>query len=164
MWLIIFIRWHRLHPRRIIRGQKVHASILFANAYKPRATLGEGFGIPVIQAKSADTELDQEIWDTGMFDDTAAQELVTYLGGQQGVAPIYLDRLLFMLRFSEFPSLIALICYFTSSPPEEGRECVRKVSGWRETFESLIENRSGLVRLVTIVAYYEAGEFIFWCP
>ncbi|KAF8554212.1 hypothetical protein OG21DRAFT_1522574 [Imleria badia] len=132
-------RWHRLHPRRIIPGQKVHASILFANAYKPRATLGEGFDIPVIHAKSTDKELDQEIWDTGMFDDTAAKELVAYLGGQQGVAPIYLNRLLFMLRF------------------KEGRECVRRVPGWRETFESLIENRGGLVRLVTIVAYYEAA-------
>lgn len=27
---------------------------------------------------------------------------------------------------------------------------------------SLIENRGGLVRLVTVVAYYEAGEFAFW--
>ncbi|KAF8554217.1 hypothetical protein OG21DRAFT_1115140 [Imleria badia] len=132
-------RWHRSHPRRIIPGQKVHASILFANAYKPRATLGEGFEIPIIDAKSAGVELDQEIWDTGMFDNTAAKGLVAYLGSQQGVTPIYLDRLLFMLRF------------------REGRECVRQVPGWRETFESLIENRGGLVRLVTIVAYYEAA-------
>ena len=91
-----------MHPRRIIPGQKVHASVLFANAYKPRAILGEGFDIPVVHAKSADTELNQEIWDTGMFDNSAAKELVTYLGSQQGVAPMYLDRLLFMLRFSEF--------------------------------------------------------------
>ena len=98
-----------------------------------------------------------------MFDDTAAQELVAYLGSQQGVAPIYFDRLLFMLRFSEFHFPIALTCYLIPLPPEEGRECIRQVSGWRETFESLIENRGGLVRLVTIVAYYEAGEFTFWC-
>lgn len=153
-----------MHPRRIIPGQKIHASIIFANAYKPQATLGDGFDIPVIQAKFADTELDQEFWDTGMFDDTAAKELVAYLGSQQGVAPIYLDRLLFMLRFSEFSSPIVLTCYLIPSPPEEGRECVRLVSGWRETFESLIENRGGLVRLVSVVAYYEAGEFVFCNP
>lgn len=93
--------WHRLQPRRIIPGQKVHASILYANAYKPQASLGEGFDIPILHAE-LDTELDNRIWETGLFDDTAAQELVAYLGGQQGVAPIYLDRLLFMLRFSRF--------------------------------------------------------------
>lgn len=151
-----------MHPRRIIPGQKVHASILFANAYKPRATLGEGFDIPIIHAKSADAELDQDIWDTGMFDDSAARELVAYLGSQQGVAPIYLDRLLFMLRFSEFPFPIVFTCHLIPVPPGEGRECVRQVPGWRETFETLIENRGGLVRLVTIVAYYEAGAFAFW--
>lgn len=29
--------------------------------------------------------------------------------------------------------------------------------------ETLIENHGGLVRLVTIVAYYDAGEFTLWC-
>lgn len=109
-----------MHPRHIIPGQKVHASILFSNTYKPRATLGEGFDIPVIQAKLADTELDQEIWDTGMFNDTAAKELIAYLGSQQGVAPIYLDRLLFMLRFSELSSPIVL-AYYSISPPPRGK-------------------------------------------
>lgn len=94
---------HRLQPRRIIPGQKVHASILYANAYNPQATLGEGFDIPIIHAGLEDTELDNRIWEPGLFDDTAAQELIAYLGGQQGVAPIYLDRLLFMLRFSRVP-------------------------------------------------------------
>jgi len=98
---LAFDSWHRLQPRRIIPGQKVHASILYANAYKPRATLGEGFDIPTIHTGLEDAELDHQIWETGLFDDTAAQELVTYLGSQQGVAPIYLDRLLFMLRFSK---------------------------------------------------------------
>jgi len=72
--------WHRLQPRRIIPGQKVHASILYANTYKPRATLGEGFDIPTIHTGLEDAELDHQNWETGLFDDTAAQELVTYLG------------------------------------------------------------------------------------
>lgn len=97
---LILHSWHRLQPRRIIPGQKVHASILYANAYKPQGSLGEGFDIPVVHT-DLDAELDSRLWETGLFDDTAAQELVTYLGGQQGVAPIYLDRLLFMLRFSK---------------------------------------------------------------
>ena len=92
---------HRLQPRRIIPGQKVHASILYANVYKPQAMLGEGLEIPTIYSGLEDVELDDQIWETELFDDTAAQELVTYLGNQQGVAPIYLDRLLFMLRFSK---------------------------------------------------------------
>ena len=63
--------------------------------------LGEGLEIPTIYSGLEDVELDDQIWETELFDDTAAQELVTYLGNQQGVAPIYLDRLLFMLRFSK---------------------------------------------------------------
>lgn len=119
-----------MHPRHIIPGQKVHASILFSNTYKPRATLGKGFDIPVIQAKLADTELDQEIWDTGMFNDTAAKELIAYLGSQQGVAPIYLDRLLFMLRFSELSSPIVLAYYLISPPPKrEGKVFGRSLAG-----------------------------------
>ncbi|KAF8554224.1 hypothetical protein OG21DRAFT_1412956 [Imleria badia] len=96
---------HRLLPRRIIPGQKVHASVLYANMYKPQATLGEGFDIPIIHSGLEYTELDNRIWEMGLpFEDnvTTAQELVTHLGSQQGVAPIYLDRLLFMLQFSQF--------------------------------------------------------------
>ncbi|KAF9227008.1 hypothetical protein BS17DRAFT_441298 [Gyrodon lividus] len=133
-------RWHLCHPRRIIPGQKVHASVLFANAYRPTATLGDGFDIPIAPGRSSDTKLDPSFWETGLFDDTAATELVTYLGGQQGVAPIYLDRLLFMLRFPE------------------GKASIRKVPDWQKTFEDLIKHRSGLVKLVTIVAYFEACE------
>ena len=90
-------RLHRLQPRRIIPGQKVHASILHANGYKPQASLGEGFNI-------LGMELDNEIWETGLFDDTAAHELVTSLGGQKEVPPIHIDRLLFMIRFSKVSS------------------------------------------------------------
>ena len=95
-----FASWHRGQPRRIIPGQKVHASVLYANAYRPSATRGEGFEVPIVRSEVE--ELDDRLWETGLFDDTAAQELVTYLGNPQGVAPIYLDRLLFMLRFSKF--------------------------------------------------------------
>ncbi|KAG9309255.1 hypothetical protein JVU11DRAFT_10738 [Chiua virens] len=100
---------------------------------------GDGFDIPIIRAE--DTKLNDQIWETGLFDDTAAQALLGYLSGQQGVAPIYLDRLLFMLRF------------------EEGKKCVRNVPNWQEQFTKLIYNRDcvPLVRLVTIIAYYEAS-------
>lgn len=150
--------WHRLQPRRIIPGQKVHASILYANAYKPRASLGEGFDIPIVHT-DLDTELDDRIWETGLFDDTAAQELVAYLGGQQGVAPIYLDRLLFMLRFSNVSFLFQSASIITPSHSlDEGKQCVRNVPNWQNQFMSLISNRdcAPLVRLVTIVAYFEA--------
>lgn len=152
---------HRLQPRRIIPGQKVHASVLYANAYKPQATLGEGFDIPIIHPGLEDVELEDQIWETGLFDDTAAQELVAYLGNQQGVAPIYLDRLLFMLRFSKF--LFYLFDppgHYMSLFPEEGKQCVRNVPDWQDHFMNLINNHNcaPLVRLVTIVAYYEACE------
>ncbi|KAG8214237.1 hypothetical protein J3R82DRAFT_11045 [Butyriboletus roseoflavus] len=134
-------RLHRLQPRRVIPGQKVHASILFANAYRPQATLGEGFDIPTIHGELEDAELHSQIWETGLFDQTAAQELVTYLGDQQGVAPIYLGRLLFMLRF------------------KEGKHCIRNVPYWQDQFVNLIHSRAcaPLVRLLTFVAYYEAA-------
>ena len=86
-------RLHRNQPRRIIPGQKVHSSILHSNVYQPLASLGEGFNV-------LDTEAGNEIWETGLFDNTAAHELVTSLDGPQGVMPIRLDMLLFMLRFS----------------------------------------------------------------
>ncbi|KAN0091567.1 Uncharacterized alpha/beta hydrolase domain (DUF2235) domain containing protein [Tylopilus felleus] len=135
--------WHRGQPRRIIPGQKVHASVLYANAYRPSATRGEGFEVPIVRSEVE--ELDDRLWETGLFDDTAAQELVTYLGNPQGVAPIYLDRLLFMLRF------------------KEGKQCLKKVPDWRGRFEDIIHDPkcSSLVRLVTIVAYYEACNHPF---
>ena len=93
---------HLLQPRRIIPGQKVHASILYANLYQPHATLGEGFDVPIIHCGLEDLELDKQFWETGFFDESAAKELVNYLSSSQGVAPVYLARLLFMLRFSTF--------------------------------------------------------------
>ncbi|KAG9309246.1 hypothetical protein JVU11DRAFT_10727 [Chiua virens] len=130
---------HRSQPRRIIPGQKLHASILYANAYKPEATLGEGFDIPMIQAEN--TEPNNLIWEIGLFDKTAAEELVKRLGSKEGVASIYLDRLLFMLRF------------------KEGRDCLRQVPRWQEQFTKLIDNRehTPFVKLAAIVAYYEAS-------
>ena len=91
---------HRLQPRRIIPGQKVHASILYANTYKPQASLGEGFCIPIVY-NELDVELDGGPWETGLFEETAAQELMASLGGSNGVEPMYLDALLSMLRTSK---------------------------------------------------------------
>ncbi|KAG9309257.1 hypothetical protein JVU11DRAFT_10740 [Chiua virens] len=133
-------RLHRAQPRRIIPGQKVHASILYSNAYRPQATLGDGFDMPIILPGLEDTPLDPSIWETELFDNTAARQLLERLGGTQGVAPIYLDRLLFMLRFGE------------------GRERVRKVDGSKPKLKDLMTKPGcpALVKLVTIVAYYEA--------
>ncbi|KAG8214236.1 hypothetical protein J3R82DRAFT_11044 [Butyriboletus roseoflavus] len=134
-------RLHRLQPRRVIPGQKVHASILFANAYRPQATLEKGFDIPTIHGELEDAELDSQIWETGLFDDTAARELVAYLVRQQGDAFIYLGRLLFMLRF------------------KEGKQCIRNVPRWQDQFMNLIRSHecAPLVRLLSMIAYYEAA-------
>ncbi|KAG6375699.1 hypothetical protein JVT61DRAFT_3274 [Boletus reticuloceps] len=85
---------HQLQPRRIIPGQKIHASVLYANTYKPKATLGEGFDLPAVQPGLEATELDHQVWEVGLFDGTAAQELLTYLGSQQRISVKCLDRLL----------------------------------------------------------------------
>jgi len=123
--------------------------------------LGEGFNIPSIHTGLEDAELDHQIWEMGLFDDTAAQELVTYLGSQQGVAPIYLNRLLFRLRFSKvsFTFSVPLIIRL-SAPSEEGKQCIRNVPDWQDQLMNLIHNHDCalIVRLVTIVAYYEACE------
>ena len=81
-------------------GQKIHVSVLYASAYRPKAVLGEGLDIATLQSGLDDTPLDDQVWETGLFDDTAAQELLAHLSGEH-VAPIHLDRLLFMLRFSK---------------------------------------------------------------
>ncbi|KAN0091571.1 Uncharacterized alpha/beta hydrolase domain (DUF2235) domain containing protein [Tylopilus felleus] len=134
-------RSHLLQPRRIIPGQKVHASILYANLYQPHATLGEGFDVPIIHCGLEDLELDKQFWETGFFDESAAKELVNYLSSSQGVAPVYLARLLFMLRF------------------KEGKQCVRNVPGWDSQLRKLILDPecTQLVRLVAIAAYFEAS-------
>lgn len=98
---------HRLQPHHVIPSQKLHASILYVHAYKPQAMLGEGLDIPTIHSRLEDMEPDNQIWQTGLFNGTAAQELATYLGSQQ-VAPKYLNRL-FMLRSSNFPYFINLL-------------------------------------------------------
>ena len=97
---------HKLQPRRMIPGQKIHASVLYASAYKPKAVLGEGIDLAAIQSEFDDGTLDNQIWETALFDDTAAQELLASLSSQRVVAPIHLERLLFMLRSSEplYPS------------------------------------------------------------
>ena len=151
---------HRLKPRRIIPGQKIHASVLYANAYKPQATLGEGFEIPIIHTELDDAELDSQYWESVHFDDTAALELVTHLGSRRGVAPIYLDRLLFMLRCSKFLYLFNSLAIIPSTSSEEGKRCVEHVHNWQDQFMNVIHNRNSapLARLVTIVAYYETCE------
>ena len=150
---------HLLQPRRIIPGQKIHVSILHANAYNPRASPGGGFDIPMVHPEP-DAELGSQIWETGLFDDTAAQQLMTNLGGPQGVAPIFLDRLLFMLRFGTISFFFSLLDRYATSTLEEGRQCVRNVPGWEKGFSTVLENRDcePFVRLGTTIAYYE-GEF-----
>ncbi|KIJ60018.1 hypothetical protein HYDPIDRAFT_190199 [Hydnomerulius pinastri MD-312] len=139
-------RWHLFHPRRIIPGQKVHASVLFANAYRPRATLGPGFdvtaGSEVTSARlqSSVDGLPKKLWETRLFDATAAKELVNHLTEHERVAPIYLDRLLFMLRF------------------KEGMDSIRELPECHEKLRAIAEKGDNLVKLIAIVACFEASE------
>ncbi|KAF8833616.1 hypothetical protein BDN67DRAFT_985910, partial [Paxillus ammoniavirescens] len=132
--------WHLSEPRRIIPGQKIHASVLFANTYRPKAHLGEGFVFPAGWPSTSGDELDDEKWEKVLFDYTAVRELFGRLQSSQTVPLRYLDRLLFVLRF------------------EEGKNCVRGVDRWQETFEKIIHGDSeAIVKLVAIVAFYEAS-------
>jgi hypothetical protein len=71
----------------------------------------------------------------------------------------YLDRLLFVLRFSGFPAFIGVCHGSDVCISEEGRNCVRGEDKWQETFEKIIHGDSeDIVKLVAIVAYYEACE------
>ncbi|KAF8445048.1 hypothetical protein L210DRAFT_3061081 [Boletus edulis BED1] len=56
-------------------------------------------------------------------------------------------------------SLAIHLIVTSSVPPEEGKRCVRAVADWQDTFMMLITDRNyaPLVRLVAIVAYYEAS-------
>lgn len=45
---MIAYRWHWFRPRRIIPGQLIHNSVWYGDMYKPRATLGNGIGIPIV--------------------------------------------------------------------------------------------------------------------
>ncbi|KAF9227032.1 hypothetical protein BS17DRAFT_442811 [Gyrodon lividus] len=133
---------HLSKPRRIIPGQMIHASVLFANTYRPKANLGDGFVFPAGIPSASCEELDDENWEKVLFDYTSVQELFGYLQSRQGIPLPYLDRLLFVLRF------------------KEGKNCVRAVAGWQEVFKNLIRDRkrSGIMKLVTIVAYLEASD------
>lgn len=96
---------HLFEPRRIIPGQKIHASIRFANTYIPKATFGNGFGNPLETAGPMPSKGD-DIWEEGAIDRTIYVALFDYLTGGQGAAPFYLHKLLFLLRFSKLPSRI----------------------------------------------------------
>ena len=52
---------------------------------------------------------EDDIWEKGAIDHTAYVALFDYLTGRQGVAPYYLHKLLFMLRFSEFMAQVDVI-------------------------------------------------------
>ncbi|KIJ09526.1 hypothetical protein PAXINDRAFT_172463 [Paxillus involutus ATCC 200175] len=133
-------RWHLSKPRRIIPGQKIHASVLFANTYRPKAHLGEGFVFPAGWPSTSGDELDDEKWEKVLFDYTAVRELFGRLKSSRRASLRYLDRLLFVLRF------------------KESRTCVRGEDKWQETFEQIIYGDSeDIVKLVAIVAYYEAS-------
>ena len=70
-----------------------------------------------------DMELDTRLWDTGLFDPVAARDIGAYLG--EGVAPTYLDRLLFVLRFRKISFLFQStqqLCHH----PFSGRKAVRQ--------------------------------------
>ncbi|KAF8834336.1 hypothetical protein BDN67DRAFT_915156 [Paxillus ammoniavirescens] len=99
---------HLSQPRRIIPRQKVHAFVLFANTYRPKAVWGEGFVFPVGWPSMRCEELDDTKWETILFDDAAVSRLFKHL--QPGNVPLhYLDRLLFVLTFGEFPASIGCI-------------------------------------------------------
>ena len=46
---------------------KRYASALYANAYEPKATPGEGLDIFIILSGVDDAELDGRIWETGLL-------------------------------------------------------------------------------------------------
>ena len=93
-----------------------------------------------------------------LFDLVAARDKVACLCDQQGVAPIYFDRLLFELRSVRFLSSFNPLANY--APLAEGKQYVRDVHDWQGRFLRLIHscNCAPVVRLVTIVAYYEACE------
>ncbi|KIJ11753.1 hypothetical protein PAXINDRAFT_15336, partial [Paxillus involutus ATCC 200175] len=106
----------------------------------PRAHLGEGFVFPAGWPSTTGDELDGKKWEKVLFDFAAVRELFGRLRSSQRAPLRYLDRLLFVLRF------------------RDGRKCIRGEDRWQETFEKIIHgNSDGIVKLVAIVAYYEAS-------
>lgn len=154
------LRQHFSKSRRIIPGQRIHASIIFANKYRPMANLGDGIVFPIeLHALSYD-KLDDVNWEQVSFDPTAVKELFGYFQLQKGAALTSLDRLLFALRFSEPQQLSSLLDGSNIWISEEGKKCVREEGNWQETFKNFIQapGRSSVEKLIAVVAYYEACE------
>ncbi|KAF8124787.1 hypothetical protein EV363DRAFT_1177514 [Boletus edulis] len=131
-------RLHLFEPRRIIPGQKIHASVQFANTYIPNATFGNGFGNPLETAGPMPSE--DDIWEKGAIDHMTYVALFNYLTGKQEAASFYLHKLLFLLRFTE------------------GRSPINGVPEWQRALADLIHKQSDLVRLVAMAAYFEAVD------
>ncbi|KIJ59906.1 hypothetical protein HYDPIDRAFT_118022 [Hydnomerulius pinastri MD-312] len=135
-------RFHMSRPRHIIPGQKIHASVLIAEMYARRDTLAHEPRVPFPPLRSSIDDLPKNLWELQLFDRTAARELLSTISrpNWEGMLPIQLSWLLFMLRFPE------------------GKESVRRVPGWRNTLDNLMYNGGSLVKLIAIVAYFEASE------
>ncbi|KIK91917.1 hypothetical protein PAXRUDRAFT_13519 [Paxillus rubicundulus Ve08.2h10] len=74
-------------------------------------------------------------------------------------APLrYLDRSLFVLRLSGFPTFTSVCPGYGVCISGEDRNCVRGEDRWQETFEKVIRsNFVDIVKLVAIVTYHEAS-------
>ncbi|KAG9309081.1 hypothetical protein JVU11DRAFT_10963 [Chiua virens] len=129
---------HLFKPRRIIPGQKIHASVRFAHTYVPKATFGNGFGIP-LETATPTAPREDDIWEDAI-DRTTYIAIFDNLRDKQGTEEYYLHRLLFLQRFSSH-----------QWPVEE-------LSNRWKTLTDLITEKSGLVRLAAIAAFAEAAD------
>ena len=101
---------------------------------------------------------EDDVWEKAAIDDATYVALFDYLMGRQGDAPFYLHKLLFMLRFSEFPVQIDAILLRSFTFLAGGQWPIEDVSDQRKTLIDLVFKQSGLVRLVAMAAYFEAVD------
>lgn len=81
-------------PRRIVPGQRVHASVWCEDAYRPHATLGGGIEIPIIIDNAPDlTTLSQPL-EPGHSDGTIPAERMMELAWVRRYAAHELEVLL----------------------------------------------------------------------
>ncbi|KAF9219900.1 hypothetical protein BS17DRAFT_788626 [Gyrodon lividus] len=140
--------------RVILPGQKIHASVLFKPAYKPKARfLNNDIPWPEVmhfddpESPERLSRLDSGVWEKDLFDNSTAsfllKKLVNYTKeGKENLD--YLDQLVFMSR------------------SEDGRQAIVKVPNSLVTVQGLMENANANVRLSGLVIYCELGEDILY--
>jgi hypothetical protein len=155
--LTIIIRPHMGRGRKIVPGQKIHASVLLKPHYRPKAKLCSpddtwptcvDFNDPCELEKL--TDLDDK-WEKDHFDPAMATFLVDKLR-QPGCQPLeFIIRLCHIASLSLWSALSTLLAHLSRSFSGEGKSAINDIVGAFTTIEDLFANEDKSAKVCAVV-------------